>query len=90
MLEELTDARDEMWLQRPCERIESWSCLLDAEEKRPLTGAQGLDGESGRPWAIFHQTEEAGNSGSCYKIYWISCSVSKIMKEGFCFLAYIE
>lgn len=28
-------------------RIKSWSCLLDAVEKWPLTGAQGLDGGSG-------------------------------------------
>ena len=30
----------------PCEGIKSWSCLLDPEEKRPLTGAQGLHGGS--------------------------------------------
>lgn len=40
-------------------------------EKRPLTGAQGLDGASGaelhkdkpleNPGAIFHQTKEAGD-----------------------------
>lgn len=48
----------------PCERIKSWSCLLDAEEERPLTGVQGLDGGSRAglhedeplesPPAIFH------------------------------------
>lgn len=31
----------------PCERIKSWSCLLDAKEKQPLTGALGLDDGSG-------------------------------------------
>lgn len=38
----------------PCKRINSWSCLLDAKEKQPLTGAQGLDGGSG---ARLHQEE---------------------------------
>lgn len=58
--------RCEGWnvVSTPCEGIKSWSCLLDAKEKRPLAGAQGLDGGSRgglhedepleSPRAIFH------------------------------------
>lgn len=46
------------WKQ--CERIKSWSCLLDAEEKQPLTGAQGLDGGSE---AKLHEDEPLESPG---------------------------
>lgn len=61
----------------PCERIKSWSCLLDAEEKRPLTGAQGLDGGSGSKLHIDEPLESPGLFFIKQRKQWIRAVTTK-------------
>lgn len=82
----------------PCERIKSWSCLLDAVEKRPLTGAQGLDGGSGAelhkdeplesPGLFFIKQRKQGIRPVARKSIRFLAGCQKIIKESFWFLCF--